>query len=83
MRLGVGSLSERLAPSTASAIGGYCSHIQEGARAVPRLTKSVVILPVIRFLQKHAGRPARLKVWATWMKDDPDCEPEGVVEPMD
>ena len=49
--------------SVASAIGEYCSEISEGARAVKRLARLVVLLPASRFVLKNACKPPiRLRV---------------------
>jgi ATP-dependent Clp protease ATP-binding subunit ClpC len=44
-------------PGVASSIGAYCSRISEGARAVKRLVRSVVLLPASRFVLKQGCEP--------------------------
>jgi ATP-dependent Clp protease ATP-binding subunit ClpC len=85
-----------LDPSVESAIGDYCSEISEGARAVRRLARAVVLLPASRFVLKNACKPpVHLKVKAVRESrpggaaarrpgdgaEDAASEPVGVVEP--
>ena len=60
------------------AIGNYCAMVNEGARAVPRVARGMVILPVVRYvLQNACTPPVRLRVVA-----DPGAtgEPRGLVQ---
>lgn len=53
--------------SVANAIGAYCAVMDEGARPVGRLTRSLVLLEVARFVaHHHCTRPVRLKVSAQY-----------------
>jgi ATP-dependent Clp protease ATP-binding subunit ClpB len=64
-------------PGVAQAIGLYCSRISEGARAVKRLVRSVVLLPACRFVLQHGCQPPvklQVKVVTT---GEPTGEPVG------
>jgi ATP-dependent Clp protease ATP-binding subunit ClpA len=64
-----------------TAIGKYCKEINEGARVAQRLTQSVVITPVIDFVQRRArARSTRLLVRAECETDAANCMPKGNVE---
>lgn len=68
----------QVAESVPLAIGKYCAELNEGARAVPRLARGMVILPVVRYVLEHGFTPpVRLRVTA-----DPVAggEPRGRVE---
>jgi ATP-dependent Clp protease ATP-binding subunit ClpC len=67
--------------SVGETIGGYCNDIAEGARAAHRLVQTVVITPVIdHVLRNQCKLPVNLKVRAVRAKDEPGCEPHGIVE---
>jgi ATP-dependent Clp protease ATP-binding subunit ClpC len=67
-------------PGVAQAIGTYCASIEEGARAVKRLTQRMVVVPVARFALNHRCQPGcRLRVTALHAVHDQTCEPEGDV----
>ncbi len=63
-----------LDPGVNDAIGAYCAELNEGARAVHRLARSMVILPVIRHaLRAGEATPLRLLI---------EPAPDAVGEPM-
>jgi ATP-dependent Clp protease ATP-binding subunit ClpA len=67
--------------SVAQSIGAYCAAISEGARAVRRLLRAVVLLPVSRFvLEKKRLPPVRVRVRALSPGGDAKVEPQGLVE---
>ncbi len=53
----------QLGEELAEAIGAYCEVLNEGARPVSRLTRSMVLLPVARFVAvNRCARPVKLRV---------------------
>lgn len=67
--------------SVARLIGAYCNFLNEGARAVRRVLRAVVLLPVSRFmLEKNRTPPARVRVKAEYPGGDVSAEPEGQVD---
>lgn len=64
-------------PSLAEAIGAWCAHLGEGARAAHRLVQSMVVTPVIdQALRLGETRPLKFNVHAVLR---PGEEPEGMV----
>ena len=68
--------------SVTRAIGAYCQVLDEGARPVARMTRSLVLLPVARYVAvNRCRRPVTLKVRVDYDQAAPDDEPQPQVEP--
>ncbi len=70
-----------VAPVVAKLIGEYCGAVNEGARSVHRMVRTLVITPVIGYLvENQVTPPATLRVSARRDGADKRAEPIAIVE---